>query len=61
VWWFMVGLYAMIAGIVVFVAGPKRLITTIRTRRGQVVWAGIDLVRASRIRPSPNSNSSPKL
>jgi membrane protease YdiL (CAAX protease family) len=34
---------------------------TLRIRRGQVVWAGIDLVRASRIRPSPNSNSSPKL
>jgi hypothetical protein len=29
VWWFMVGLYAVIAVIVVLVAGPKRLITRI--------------------------------
>jgi membrane protease YdiL (CAAX protease family) len=32
VWWFMVGLYAVIAIIVVLVAGPKRLITRIPPR-----------------------------
>ena len=31
-WWFIVGPHAVIAGIVVFVAGPKRLITRIPRR-----------------------------
>jgi hypothetical protein len=33
VWWFMVGLYVLVAVIVTLVAGPKRLVTSI-PRRG---------------------------
>ena len=33
VWWFMVGLYMVIAVIVVLVAGPKRLVRASRSRR----------------------------
>ena len=29
IWWFMVGLYVVIAIVVVLVAGPKRLVTNI--------------------------------
>jgi uncharacterized protein len=35
VWWFMVGLYVVIAVIVVFVAGPKRLVTRIPRSRAR--------------------------
>jgi len=33
VWWFMVGLYVLVAAVVVLVAGPKRLMTHIPRRR----------------------------
>jgi len=35
VWWFMVGLYVLVAVVVVLVAGPKRLITHIPHRSAQ--------------------------
>jgi hypothetical protein len=69
VWCYMVGLYVVIAIIVVLVADPKgwsqgSLVAALRIRRTQLVfavpWAGIVLVRASRMTLSPNSNSSPK-
>jgi uncharacterized protein len=40
VWWFMVGIYGVIAVIVVLVAGPKRLVTKI--------GSGVDDVRHAR-------------
>ena len=40
VWWFMVGIYVVIAIIVVLVAGPKRLVTKI--------GSGVDAVRHAR-------------
>ena len=44
-WWFIVGPHAVIPGIVVFVAGHKRLITTISSTQrfglGEVRWCGL--------------------
>jgi hypothetical protein len=40
VWWFMVGIYVVIAIIVILVAGPKRLVTRL--------GSGVDDVRHAR-------------